>query len=350
MKQRKSLMELAQEVENMRVAKRDFIVPSKRITTVATYSENTGHGMRMYFGDVSADIGKVAHEHLSSKLGIPKVYYDRMKTEAPFLLADNINLWLGRSGDNRMIRLLGDKARAILSDSYRPIDYDVILSAVLPTILEQGRDLEVVSSEVTERKMYLQVVDKRLTGEVAVGDVVQMGINISSSDVGLGSLHIDPYLYRLVCLNGAIMATAIRKYHVGKRIEADEMGIFSTKTLEMDNEVFMRKVSETVRASFNQIEFQKTLKTLSFTATNKIKYEIPQVIKEVTKKYDFSKAESDSILKNFIAGADISQWGLGNAVTRMANDHDDYDRAIEYQKIGGAIIEMQPQVFAQIGG
>ena len=343
MQKRKSLIELATAVEDMANSKRDFIVPSSKMEM--SWTDNS-----LKFGDVTTQIGTVAHEQLSAKLDIPKRYYDKMRQTEPALLASNVNTWLQRSNEQRMVRVLGNQTRAILSDKYRPIDYDVILGAILPTLLSQGEELNIVSSEVTERKMYLQVVSNKLTGEVAKGDVVQMGINISSSDVGLGALNIEPYLYRLVCLNGAVMASAIRKYHVGKRIEADENGIFSTRTLEMDNAVFVRKIQETVQHSFDQIAFQKTLESVSFTAENKIVKAIPEVIKEVTKRYDFSKSEEDSILKNFINGASLTQWGLGNAITQMANEHEDYDRAIDYQKIGGSIIEMPPQTFRTIAG
>ena len=41
--------------------------------------------------------------------------------------------------------------------------------------------------------------------EVKQGDTVQAGIIISNSEVGLGSLSLRTFLYRLVCLNGMIL-------------------------------------------------------------------------------------------------------------------------------------------------
>lgn len=345
MQRRKSLIELATEVENQKAMKKDFIVPSPMMEM-----KWGNEGVVLDFNNEEYDIGTVAHEQLSAKLEIPKKYYDRMRVEQPELLAKNVNTWLANSNDKRMVRVLGNRARAILSDKYRPIDYDVILEAVLPTLLAEGRQLEVISSEITERKMYLQVISPRLTGEVKVGDVVQMGLSISTSDVGLGAVNIDPYLYRLACLNGMTMATAIRKYHVGKRIESDDMGFFSRQTIDMDNAVFIRKLKETVEHSFNELAFEDTLKRISLTTENKIVEAVPTVIKEVTKRFDLSKGEGDSLLKNFINGGDLSQWGLGNAVTAMANEVEDYDRAMDYQKIGGQIIELSPKDWTVIAG
>lgn len=342
MQARKSLIELATEVENQKNIKKDFIVPSKMMSMKWNNDETL-----LDFGNEDYSIGKVAHEQLATKLDIPKKYYDRMLEQDKELLSRNVNHWLEKAPDNRMVRVLGNRARAILSDKYRPIDYDVILEAILPTLMGHG-NLNVISSEITERKMYLQVVSPKLEGEVKKGDVVQMGLSVSSSDVGLGAVNIDPYLYRLVCLNGMTMATSIRKYHVGKRIEADEFGIFSAETINMDNAVFVRKIRETVEHSFNELEFQNTLSRLTITADNKIERKIDDTIKEVTKKYDLSKNEGESLLKNLINGGELSQWGLGNAVTQMANDHADYDRAMEFQKIGGQIIDLSPKDWSVI--
>lgn len=343
MQTRKSLMELATEVERQKSIKHDFIVPS---TAIEMKIENEP---LLTFGGNNYLVGKVAHEQLASKLDIPRKYYDRMLQNDQELLASNVNHWMAKTPERRMVRTLGNKARAILSDKYRPIDYDIILEAVLPTLMGHG-ELKVVSSEITERKMYLQVVSPRLEGEVKKGDIVQMGLSISSSDVGLGAINIDPYILRLVCMNGMTLGTTIRKYHVGKRIESDEFGIFSSRTIEMDNEVFVRKIKETVEHSFNELEFQQTINKITITAENKIVREIDDTIKEVTKKYDFSKTEGDSLLRNLINGGELSQWGLGNAVTQMANEHPDYDRAMDFQKIGGQIVELTQREWAEIGG
>ena len=52
---------------------------------------------------------------------------------------------------------------------------------------------------------------------MAVGDVVQMGLVITNSEIGHGSLRIDPLLYFLTCKNGAqLLDSRVKKYHVGR--------------------------------------------------------------------------------------------------------------------------------------
>jgi hypothetical protein len=333
MQQRKTLRELAVEVSNVKASKADFVLPSRMIQMTSD--------ARLQFGGGEYETGTVAHEQLATKLEIPKKYYDRMLTYNPVLLANNVNSWLVRDEDRRMVRTVGSRARAFLSDKYRPIDNDVILETILPVLFDHGH-MDVVSSEVTERRMYLQVVSPRLEGEVKVGQVVRQGLTISNSDVGLGSARIEPMLYVLSCLNGAIMQTAMKRYHVGKRIESDDYGFFSPETVLLDNAAFVAKIRDTVRHSFDELAFHENLKRIALTAENKIEAKIQDTIENVTKRFDLSKDESESVLKNLINGGDLSQWGLSNAVTEISNTLPNYDRAIDLQRIGGRIIDLTP--------
>jgi hypothetical protein len=211
-------------------------------------------------------------------------------------------------------------------------------------VLQGQADLQVMSSEITERRLYLQVVSPRIQGDVKVGDTVQAGLTISNSEVGLGSVRIEPLLYRLVCLNGCIMPTAMRKNHVGKTaVESDGYEFYRPETLIADNRAFLMKIEDTVKNAFDMLAFSETIKKLTLTASNKVEGKpILDVIEDVTARFDFSKSEGEMVLQNFINGADLSQWGLANAVTAMANTVESYDRAVDFERIGGKIIEMNP--------
>jgi hypothetical protein len=136
-----------------------------------------------------------------------------MRAEAPFLLGANLGGWLSQSDKRYMVRTLDGTARAFLSDRYRRIDNYEIAQATLP-IIGGMPDAKVESCEVTENRMYIKVVNPRLEAEVQKGDIVQAGIVISNSEVGLGSVSVMPLVYRLACLNGMIVNDlGKRKYH-----------------------------------------------------------------------------------------------------------------------------------------
>ena len=79
------------------------------------------------------------------------------------------------------------------------------------------------SCEVTENRLYVKAVTDRLQREVKsrrVGDVVEAGVMISNSEVGLGSVLVTPFAHFLVCLNGMTREGGKRWNHLGRR--ADE--------------------------------------------------------------------------------------------------------------------------------
>lgn len=129
------------------------------------------------------------------------VYYDKMLEEYPELLAQNVNAWFQREPAVRMVRTIDGTARAFLSNRYRRIDNLDIAGIVLP-VLQEMEGMHFESCQLTDSRMYIKVVNTRLEAEVVPGDIVQSGIIISNSEVGLGSVSIQPLVYRLVCSNG----------------------------------------------------------------------------------------------------------------------------------------------------
>lgn len=71
-------------------------------------------------------------------------------------------------------------------------------------------------SSPTDTRMYIKVVNERIQTEVVPGDIVQAGILISNSEVGMGSVSVKPLIYRLVCTNGMVADVGVGKRHVGR--------------------------------------------------------------------------------------------------------------------------------------
>ena len=85
-----------------------------------------------------------------------------------------------------MVRTLDGQARAFLSDRYRRLDNFDLASSVLPVLGEMGDGIQIISAEMTETRMYIKVINKRLELEVQKGDVVQAGMVLSNSEVFCG--------------------------------------------------------------------------------------------------------------------------------------------------------------------
>ena len=221
MKQGRTLMELGKELQRQRRNRQDFLADTRTLEVETNSYGSTLHlsleGKTYGFG-----IGELAHQQIAARLNIPFRYYQKMQNEAPDLLDRNVNTWLEQKPERRMIRVLDGKVRAFLSDRYRRLDNLELCAAVLPVIQEmQGAQIE--SCEVTPTHLYLKVVNRRVKAEVRVGDVVQAGFVVSNSEVGLGSLRVEPLVFRLVCKNGLICKDlAQKKYHVGRQVNASD--------------------------------------------------------------------------------------------------------------------------------
>ena len=134
MKAGRTLQELAIELSRQQGAKKDMIVDTGALRMDASESgillSVAGSGTASQYG-----INEIAHRQIGQHLKIPAVYYDRMRSEYPDLLAQNVNGWFGRTPDTkRMLRTMDGTARALLSDRYRRIDNFEIANAVLPII------------------------------------------------------------------------------------------------------------------------------------------------------------------------------------------------------------------------
>lgn len=332
-----SLQNLAAELERRATVKQDFVVNTRKAEMGIDATLNFRNGE-----DHSFKANEIAHRQIAARLEIPAKYYDRMRADSPALLADNVNHWFQTQPENRMVRTLDGKVRAFLSDRYQRIENEEIAQTVLPILLEQ-EGVQVVSSSITESRMYIKAVFSKVQGEVKKGDLVQAGVVISNSEVGLGAVKIEPLIYRLVCLNGMIMPDAkFSAHHLGGRVSAGD-GVFemlTDETIKADDKAILLKVRDVVRGSFNQVKFQSTLEAMRGASEQRMEGNPAEAVKLLAKRHQLNEFEEGGILRHLIEGGDVTKWGLLNAVTRTAQDVESYDRATELEGLGGVILAM----------
>lgn len=343
-----SLVELAQKIEGNKSLKRDFIADAS--TLRAEYSEpvaNEKGAISLVVPDQgSFPVRPIAHDQIGARLGIPARYYDKMQAEAPGLLVDNVNTWLARSTERRMVRTLGGDARAFLSDRYQRIENEEIAEVALP-VLANIPDVKIVSAEVTERRLYIQAVSPKVEGEVKRGDVVQAGVVISNSEVGHGAVTVAPMIYRLVCLNGAICADRFRAYHVGRQVE-DNAALWAEDTRKADDKAVLLKVRDMVTAAVDAVRFSERVAKMQALTEGKIVGDPVKAVEVLAQKIGATESEGSAMLRALIEGADLSAWGLLNAVTAQAHTAKDYDRGVELEAAGGGLIDLAPSEWRKV--
>lgn len=369
MKTGSSIQSIAETILKSNEAKRDYIADTKALEMVRVNEGAPDVALRFQVGGAARQYRPTALclEQIADRVGIPRKYADRMRTEAPDLLCRNVNHWFANKPEKRMLRTLNhdqNVARAFLSEKYRPLDNFDLFAAVMPKLQEAG--CEIRSAEVTETRLYIQASTPRIQAiidqNVVIGThnriqrTVQAGVIIGNSEVGCGSIFVDPIMYDLVCTNGLIMQRTLRRNHVGRRNEGNLIGdentfeLFSDETRKLDDRAFWAKVCDVTTAALNEVKFNENILRLTETQKEVLAKDatgITPVVEAVAERFNFVDTEKANLLLHFAQGGDFSKYGLINAVTRTAQDVESYDRAVELERLGGTIIELPASDFSK---
>ena len=344
-----NINELAKKITDQAEKKVDMVVDSRSMQLLPVEQDDvtTNAPVLMSIDDSKQmEITPTAHRQLATRLQIPYAYYERVMNNNPVLLAENVNNWLGQTQNKRMIRTyqadgstVWDLMRADLSNKYLTFDNEDVAEAVLPVMFDE--QLEIISSNVTEKKLYIKAVTDKLTGEIEKGDVVRGGVIVSNSEVGYGSVNVQAFIERLVCMNGMIAETSFRRRHIGA--SHDITDLLSRDTLNKTSEALVGQVQDVVRNVLSHEGFNNVLGKLRETTETEIAKPI-DAVEIIQKQFKFTEDEKDSVLNHLIKGGDTTKWGLTNAVTRASQDLEDYDRATEFEKFGWDVANLSNTV------
>jgi hypothetical protein len=142
-----------------------------------------------------------------------------------------------------------------------------------------------------------------------------------------------------------ISEMALRRYHVGRKAGNggngdDPYEIFTDETLQADDKAFWLKTRDIVRASVTETVFDKLLDDMRLAAGSDPIERVEPGLVELSRRYNLSDGEKDSVLSFLITGGDLTRYGALNAVTSTAQTVDSYDRSVELEKVGGAILAL----------
>jgi len=344
MKSGRTLVAMAQELERQLATKKDLLVPTSLMRHRTDDAGDTHLTIEEPQAPQAYAVTDLARRQLADKLRIPFAYFERMREYQPALLDRNVNTWLQADDERRLVRTLDGKVRAVLSDRYRRLDNYDLAEQVLP-ILQRLPGMQLVSHELTETRMYLKAVTSRLEFEIRPGDIVQAGVAITNSEVGHGKLSVQPLLYRLVCLNGLIMPDeTLSKTHVGRVLgeELDTVTVFRDDTLAADDKAFFLKVRDVVEAAVSEATFRQAAQKLQRTLQVPLVGDPVKSVEVLANRYAMNENERAGVLRHLIAEGQLSGYGLINAVTHFSQEVDDYDRATEFEILGGRLITLSP--------
>ena len=288
-----------------------------------------------------------------------------MLAKEPGLLTHNVNTWFGEEPQNRMLRTLDGKARALRSDKFRPLDHFELLEAALPAL--QSASLDIVSCDVDERRLYVKAVDKAIKRHIPnghrmgdgthtlfripSGDIVP-AIQIGNSEIGYGSLSVVSGWLDEGCTNLAwrFHERGLRKNHVGARLDVgDELyKVLTSEAREATDKAIWLQFRDAVKAGISQEGFDSLVELLTESANDKIEGDVAKVVEVTAKRFALSDSTRSSVLRHLIEGGDLSRFGLANAVTSAANNAEAYETATELEALGGKIIELPKREWSEL--
>jgi hypothetical protein len=169
-------------------------------------------------------------------------------------------------------------------------------------------------------RLFLRSVFPRLR-EVASGDKVQGGVALMAAE---SQVSVHPYIYRLVCKNGAIAAQAIQS----SRIEGADF-VSSEEVLGAVRAAIVHSsADEAFATTTRQMQVSRELDAnIALNLLPHLARLSPRLSAQVL----------GPILDQFAQGIDHSQFGLMNAVTSVARDAKDPELRWRLEELGGGV-------------
>ena len=339
MKKGHDVRQIVQQINKDVKSKKDYIVTLNALEV--TTSNNTYPNLE--FTDAPDQYSLTDHSmnQLCGKLEIGTQYLRKCLPVSQELVAHNLNFWIKNTKSKElMVRTierdsdeLPNIARAVCSNRYKRIDNDVVVTHSLNKLMDLGLDIKYVNYD--RDTLNVTAVNPKVEGEVSKGDVVQSGVTITNSEIGSGSLMIQPFIYRLVCTNGMVAPRYLNRFysrHVGKIvIDPSNDDQYVTIIDKMQKQIDLISSNDVWNESFDGL-----------VKATKQSINSHQIV-ELAKRHGVSESERAQIFErlNHYVGDTFTttKYDLANAVTNIANDEEkSNERARKLQELGGLII------------
>lgn len=331
-----TLTEMAAKVEAQIASKHDYVVESHAVEMT-----DAGDELVVYTNDEVLQLGitETMHRQLAQATGIHGHYYRKMQDSAPHLISVNVNHWLRHQGSRtHVLRTMGNQARAFLGGGYEIIDHDQVLVALLTELEKFNGDFEILSTEVTDSKLYVKLAFPKIEGEVRRGDIIRSGVTICNSELGEGGLNVCPANFRLICTNGMTrmeQGERLTVRHSGSKIR--EIGeILSRERANGKLEHFI----ENFTIAHDEAAFQRTLNQMRNSTERQIEVSPEELLNRAKKHFGLTLTEQKQALEHLLIDEDLTAYGLMNAITRTAHNPASYDRASELEAIGSRVLSV----------
>ncbi len=300
-------------------------------------------GSRIVLGARGAGFEQPLHRHalaqLADRAGVPDVFVTRLleKPWGPDLLADNLARIYAQTDERRLlVRSVHGEVRGVLSDCYRRLDSRAVLESFAAACAEIGVvPIEGVAGDLRFCvRGILPIVFRPGDHEV-----VAFGVEISSSDFGLGALSVRCFLMRILCSNMARLQEDLRQVHLGRRL--DETVAYSERTYRLDTETMASAVRDIVICSLSPPKVNAMVTQLGQAMAASVDFKAALM---ALPKSGLLKTEVDAVRDVLVTGGidqlppGNSTYRLSNAISWIAKSAPSAERRLELEAVAGQML------------
>jgi hypothetical protein len=372
--QNQSLAALLKQVQDQAARKQDYTAPTNQLQVVTASDPLRNHLLNQTSVILEGARGvptqtlqanSVAFDQLAVKAGLDIRTARRLQSDYPDVLDLALNRIHEQEPRNAMLRTFdnGDgrgELRAVVSDKFKTFDHPDLLESVLPVLIESDAEWQIVSADVTDKRLYARFKSLAITGQgAAVGDLMAQGVSVSNSETGHGSVSVAQLVWTLDCLNGMQTANKNRTAHLtSSRSDGDTWAMLTDESKRLDNAALSSKLRD-VTANYSSREmFESVLEQFRVAALDVVENGMPAAqaaVEALGGVLKLSKAQTSSVLDGLMQtiqqdgyrGQPLSRATMVNAVTAAAHQAD-ADSVTDWQVLGGKLLDLPANQWAVV--
>ena len=244
-----------------------------------------------------------------------------------------------------------DIARAWLSNKYKVFDHAHMIESVMESIANSDAQWKITRGVVTDKNMYMQFKSELAVAEPAVGDRMALGLNISNSETGKGSIVISQMMFTLACLNGMQTGQSlsrIRRPHLGKARgwEPGELQHLRQDTIDAHNHATRLEIRDQMSYMSNTESFDEAIRQMELAHSRTVDDQPAETVERLGQVLKLNESQTKSVLDGLIRTLQqegyrkgVNQATLVNAVTAVQHTVP-ADDVNDWQKLGGKVLEL----------
>jgi hypothetical protein len=278
-----------------------------RVSSSGALELSNGDGPAARFAVSDLAVGQ-----LCQKLEIPVAYYRRLPGEMKAVVA-NHDLGL-LNGHSYLLRGKGEWIRAFLSADYVP--YNNAQIAETADILLKKADISVKSFVIEETHLFVKVVSGEITDQASG---LKAGVMVGNSEVGMGSISVEPFVFRLACTNDLVVAQEKSFKHAHIHLTAHELN---------------RRMAEALSNAFKIAS--STMDAFLKTREEPV-VDPAETIRKLATERNMSQKFADQVVSRYQAEPEPNRFGVINAFTSAAQLLAPLQR-IEVERFAGTLL------------